>query len=246
MSQPEILKGGNSNRVVKESNTVVRKMGASSPFVHALLKHLAAAGFKESPVLIETFGDQERLTYIEGEVGNYPLTPDMQTDASLVEVAKLLRRFHDLTLSFVIPADLQTASTHEVICHNDFAPYNCVYNGEHPVGIIDFDTAAPGSRVWDVAYAVYRYAPLTNDQHSLDCGWNPIPDRAARLKRFCDAYGLAVEDRIKLIDTVQARLRALIAYMQANASNLEHIPLYSRDLDYIKESQAFLTDTITV
>ena len=73
MSQQVILKGGNSNQVIKEGNTVVRQMGAWSPFVHALLHHLTAAGFNESPVVIETIADKERLTYFDGEVGNDPL-----------------------------------------------------------------------------------------------------------------------------------------------------------------------------
>ena len=243
-----ILKGGNSNHVIKDANTVVRKMGKTAPFVHALLGWLTAAGFSESPVLIETFGDRERLTYIEGEVGNYPLKPYMQSAESLTEVARLLRRFHDLTRDFVIPSGLlpNLPPDTEVICHNDFAPYNLVYQGEQVAGIIDFDTAAPGTRVWDIAYAVYRFVPLTDDPHSAACGWEPLPDRAGRLRQFCDAYGLEASDRAKLIDTVQARLKALVAYMEANNANLEHIPLYMNDLAYLNEQQDSLTKAITL
>ncbi len=242
MNEPEILKGGNSNQVVKEANTVVRNTGAWSPFVHALLKHLQAAGFNEAPVLIETVGDKERLTFIEGEVGNYPLKPYTQSEYILIEAARLLRRFHDLTMDFVKQSSNTSA---EVICHNDFAPYNCVFQSEHLVGIIDFDTAAPGSRVWDIAYAVYRFVPLTNDSHSLDCGWNPLPDRASRLKLFCEAYGLSHGDRHKLISTVQERLRSLVDYMERNAANLEHIPLYLNDLKYLADHQTLFTEAIT-
>jgi thiamine kinase-like enzyme len=248
MTQPEILTGGNSNQAVKEGETVLRRTGAWSPFVHALLRYLTAAGFTESPVLVETTETQERLSFIDGEVGHYPLKPYMQTDAILVEAAKLLRRYHDLTQNFVIPAGanfmlpLDPAAPYEVICHNDFAPYNCVFRDEHLVGIIDFDTASPGSRIWDIAYAVYRFAPLTNDDHSHDCGWSPIPNRAARLKLFCDAYGL--EDRTALIPTVIQRLEAMVAYMRRRSSNLEHIPLYLNDIDYIRDNQAALTDAI--
>ncbi len=242
MNEPEILKGGNSNQVIKEENTVVRNTGVWSPFVHALLNHLQAAGFKEAPVLIETTADKERLTFIEGEVGNYPLKPYMQTEGILIEAAQLLRRFHDLTVDFVKQSSNHSA---EVICHNDFAPYNCVFQSDHLVGIIDFDTAAPGSRVWDIAYAVYRFVPLTNDLHSLDCGWSPIPDRASRLKLFCDAYDLPLEGRHKLISTVQERLRSLVDYMQRNAANLEHIPLYMNDLKYIGDHQTLFTEAIT-
>jgi len=242
MNEPEILKGGNSNQVIKEENTVVRHTGAWSLFVHALLKHLQKAGFKESPVLIETTADKERLSFIEGEVGNYPLKPYMQSEAILIEAAHLLRRFHDLTVDFVKHSASRSA---EVICHNDFAPYNCVFQSEHLVGIIDFDTAAPGSRVWDIAYTVYRFVPLTNDSHSLDCGWNPLPDRASRLKLFCEAYDLPLEDRHKLMSTVQERLRSLVDYMERTSANLEHIPLYISDLKYIADHQTRFTEAIT-
>lgn len=42
------------------------------------------------------------------------------------------------------------SSSHEpqqVICHNDFGPYNMVFDQEHLVGAIDFDTASPGPRM---------------------------------------------------------------------------------------------------
>ncbi|MBI1278842.1 MAG: phosphotransferase [Anaerolineaceae bacterium] len=241
MPEQEVLKGGNSNQVIREANTVVRNTGAWSPFVHALLKHLQESGLKEAPVLIETSADKERLTFIEGEVGNYPLKPYMQSDNILVEAARLLRRFHDLTVDLVKESANTSA---EVICHNDFAPYNCVFQSGHLVGIIDFDTAAPGSRVWDMAYAVYRFVPLTNDLHSQDCGWNPIPDRMARLRLFCDTYGVTPEDRRKLIDTVQERLRSLVNYMERNGSNMEHIPLYMNDLKYIAGHQTRFMEAI--
>ncbi|MEO8611406.1 MAG: aminoglycoside phosphotransferase family protein [Chloroflexota bacterium] len=250
MGDSEILTGGNSNQVMRQGQTVVRQTGAWSPFVHALLRYLMAADFKESPVLLESSDTQERLTFFEGDVGNYPLMPYMQSDAILVEAAQLLRRFHDLTRQFVIPPDsefflhVDSAAAYEVICHNDFAPYNCVFKDEHIAGIIDFDTAGPGMRVWDVAYAVYRFVPLTNDAHTLDCGWEPIPDRARRLKLFCDAYGLNSDGREILIATVIRRLEAMVSYMTRTSSNLEHIPLYQADMDYLRENQSLFSEAI--
>ena len=46
------------------------------------------------------------------------------------------------------------------MCHGDFAPYNVVLKGEQAVGIIDFDTCHPGSRLWDISYALYRWSPF--------------------------------------------------------------------------------------
>ncbi len=56
----------------------------------------------------------------------------------------------------------------EVICHNDFATYNIIFNHEKPVGIIDFDLAfaAPGPRLWDMAYTLYTCVPLSRLYHT--------------------------------------------------------------------------------
>lgn len=245
MHESERLTGGNSNQVAKQENTVIRSTGTWSPFVHHLLRYLTANGFQESPVLLESTGDQERLAFIDGEVGHDPLKPYMLSDDIVVEAAQLLRRFHDITQHVVLPADAQfllplpADMPREVICHNDFAPYNCVFNDNHIVGLIDFDTAAPGARIWDIAYAVYRFVPLATDHHCRDTGWPTIPDRHARLKLFCDAYGL--EDRSALVETVIKRLEALVHYMRATSSNLEHIPTYLDDLQYIRDNQAMMT-----
>jgi len=247
MDEPEILDGGNSNQVFREGNTVVRNTGVWSPFVHALLRYLTANGFTESPVLLESSDNKERLSFVEGEVGHYPLKAYMQSDERVVEAAKLLRKFHDLTEKFVVPPQSQfflplETDDYDVICHNDFAPYNCVFKENRIVGIIDFDTAAPGKRLWDIAYAVYRFAPLVTDAHCFDMGWHTPPNRMARLKLFCDAYGL--EDRSALIEMVIHRLEALVQYMRDHSSNLEHIPIYLDDLIYIRDNQSDLSQAI--
>jgi aminoglycoside phosphotransferase (APT) family kinase protein len=230
------LTGGNSNDVYQDGSSVIRR--TSGPFVHHLLRHLTAQGFTESPVLLEANDQQERLTFLEGEVGNDPLKPYMQSNEILVEAARLLRRFHDITQQMVIPPDsvfqLPVQTEHEVICHNDFAPYNLVFRDQHLVGIIDFDLAGPGTRLWDIAYAVYRFAPLSHDVHCRDLGWEPIPDKVRRLSLFCDAYGL--QNREALIPTVIKRLEFLVQYMQNTGSNLDHLPVYLQDLAYIRQT----------
>jgi Ser/Thr protein kinase RdoA (MazF antagonist) len=40
--------------------------------------------------------------------------------------------------------------------HNDFGPSNLVWREELPKGIIDYDNAAPGSRVDDLGYAAWK------------------------------------------------------------------------------------------
>lgn len=248
MDESESLTGGNSNQVKRQGNTVIRQQGAWSPFVHQLLQFLKAKGFTESPQLLDTTATTETLTYIEGDVGNDPLQPDMLTDTIVIEAAQLLRKFHDITQDFVIPTDaqfflpLKPNEIHDVICHNDFAPYNCVFKDGHIIGIIDFDTASPATRIWDIAYAVYRFIPLMTDAHCLEMGWQTPPDRLVRLRLFCDAYGL--ENRTTLIETVIQRIEALLDYMCKNASNEAHIPFYLEDIAYIQANQRQFEDAL--
>lgn len=241
MSDKETLSGGNSNNVRKQGQTVIRGCGSWSPFIHKLLQFLEESGFDEAPRFLSTDGKKETLTFIEGEVGNTPLKSAMLSDMVVIEAAQLLCRLHDLTQAFIIPSDAtfllpqRENERHKVICHNDFAPYNCVFKDGHIVGIIDFDTAAPGERLWDIAYAVYRFAPLVTDSHCHQLGWKTIPNRASRLKLFCDAYGLT--DTSRLIEMVIQRLQALINFMRDTSSNVEHIPLYLEDIAFIKSNR---------
>ena len=239
------LKGGNSNRILRDGNTVLRKMGKWSPFVHQFLNHLHDNGFDGAPHFIEIIDDRERMTYLKGEVGHYPLRDYMLTDQIVIDAAKLLRKLHDISLSFEIPSDAAfmlpdvSITDYEVIGHNDFAPYNCIFRDKRLVGLFDFDTAAPTTRLWDIAYAVYRFCPIATDQHCRDMGFHALPNRKYRLDLFCDAYGLIERD--SLIATIIARLEALISYMKSTRNNLDHIAGYQRDIAYIQQNQENLS-----
>ena len=107
----------------------------------------------------------EILSFIEGEAGNYPLKEYMRSNDVLKEIAKMLRLYHDAVSDFPLLDDWKpmdhTPNNIEVLCHNDFAIYNIIFNNEKPVGIIDFDVAAPGPRSWDIAYTLYTCVPLS-------------------------------------------------------------------------------------
>jgi Phosphotransferase enzyme family len=48
----------------------------------------------------------------------------------------------------------------EVICHNDVCPENVVYRAGRAVALLDFDFAAPGSRVYDLARLALMQVPI--------------------------------------------------------------------------------------
>lgn len=134
--------------------------------------------------------NREVLTFLDGYVAWRSPTDRVDSPASLARVAELVREFHDLT------AGTPLAGDQEVVCHNDLSPKNTVYRGDEallPFAFLDWDTAAPGARVHDVAHMCWQY---------LDLG-PAVSDLAAtsrRLRLMCDAYGLV--DRTQVLDTI--------------------------------------------
>lgn len=123
----------------------------------------------------------------------------------------------------------------------------------HPVAFIDFDTVHPGPRIWDVAYAAYRFVPLADSHREDDIP--PVQEQARRLRLFADAYRLGDADRSALTDTARARLDHLIRHMhdQADAGNAAfaaHIAagdetLYRTDAAHIARHQAVFHTALT-
>ncbi|MBP2898877.1 aminoglycoside phosphotransferase family protein [Escherichia coli] len=214
MSQEEVLKGGNVNHIVRKANTVVRPTGYWSPCVHELLRHLEKQGFVGAPKFLGTDeSEREILTFIPGEVpGNdYPnLQPYMWSDESLVGLARLLRGFHDATEGMTLKSQGNWQLSyigeekHEVICHNDAALYNVVFEQEAPVALIDFDMAGPGPRMWDIAYTLYTSVPLASFMPDYTSG-ETVPyqselhaaERRRRIKLFFESYGLPILNELQ-------------------------------------------------
>ncbi len=244
----EELKGGRFG-ISRIESRVVRPAGHWSKQIHRLLRHIRDVGFVEAP---EPFGfndaGQEVVSYLRGEVSNYPLTSNAASNEALLTAGALLRRFHDATVGFLTqdndPAAwmLPPRPGADVICHGDYAPYNVVLNGTRAVGIIDFDTAHPAPRIWDIAYALYRWAPLTNPSNTD--GFGDLDAQITRGRRFCDAYVLPSESRVGLPTVIVERLNSLVEYMLAQArsgddtfaANIHdgHHRLYIADIAYIE------------
>src|SRR4051794_21589682 len=165
----EILPGGiaNAGAVVRDGAHVLRPTNLHTTGIHALLAHVRAAGFDGVPEVVRVEPDgRERLVYIPGEVPIPPFPEWSQTDAVLASTAALLRRFHDATVGFVPPPDVTWSSEMadpsggDVFCHNDVCPENVVYRDGEAVALLDFDFAAPGSRVYDVASFARMCVPI--------------------------------------------------------------------------------------
>lgn len=252
----QTLEGGRIGQVFREKDKVYRPKGFWSDAVHQLLLHLHEVGFTGAPYPIG-FDDQgnEIVSYVKGDVYNYPLVGNIATEQALTSAATLLRCFHDATLSFVNSsqtADLQwmlpSRNVNEVICHGDFAPYNVALIDKQTVAIFDFDTAHPAPRVWDVAYAIYCWSPFKTDPFDA---LGDINSQSQRAKMFCDAYQLDEPDRKRLVQVIIERIRTLVDYMQSEAKknntafveniNDGHHLAYLKDIRYLQDNEQLIT-----
>jgi Ser/Thr protein kinase RdoA (MazF antagonist) len=245
-------------RITKADDRVHRPAGPWTPTVHRLLAHLHEQGFVAAPEPIELAHTLETVSFVPGTAGEYPWTADIASEAALVTSARLLRHYHDAAATFPRDPAADTwsqaeRSPVETVVHGDFAPYNCVYDGIAAVGLIDFDTAHPGPRVWDVASAVYRFAPFTTG--AVEGATAPTLDaRLDRAAEFCRAYDLDDRSRAVLVDTMTASLVALVTTMETEAaagnpkfvSDLRHghADLYRADVAYIEAHADAITAAV--
>jgi aminoglycoside phosphotransferase (APT) family kinase protein len=179
-SKETVLAGGRTTRgVVRIGDTVRRPPCPNAAFVRCLLRHLEAQGFEQAPRHLgaDDLG-REVFTYVSGSV---PENLGHYEDSTLVEAAKLIRRYHDATVALFATREA-TAAGIEVACHNDLSPCNTVFRDGQPVALIDFDAAAPGSRSFDLGYAAWLWLDVGAPNY-------PADEQLRRLRSFADGYG---------------------------------------------------------
>ncbi|MBB5959993.1 hypothetical protein FHS29_006615 [Saccharothrix tamanrassetensis] len=187
--------------------------------VHAFLEYLHSVGFDRVPKPLGLTGSREVLTHIPGDSGADGWAR-VVPDEGLRGFARLLRDFHEASRGFVVPEDaawaLPADVTGGVVCHGDFGPWNVVWDGLVPVGLLDFDFARPGDPLDDVAYALEFVAPFRSDEEAVRwLGFAGPPDRWSRIEIFAEAYGLS--DTGGLVDAVVRRQEQTIRDVESLA-----------------------------
>jgi hypothetical protein len=233
---PERFFPDSSSRVrVRVSQTVRRTSYSWSPAVLDQLRHLEREGFEGAPRALG-FDDQGReiLTYIEGEVGRgegfipakggrFGLRrPDyVWRDDVLVHLGALIRAYHDAAATFPWAGRewcFEARQPVETICHNELFPQNTVFQAGVPVALIDWDTAAPGPRAWDLGAVAWRWVPFWRVEkcraHGLSTG---IAEKARRFHLLLDAYGL--EPDIGIVRSGIERLQGFLEHQQQFAAD---------------------------
>ena len=256
-SEPEVaLAGGNMSQVVRRGEAVHRTAGPWTPTVHRLLDHLRANGVSwlPRPLGVDDQG-REVLSYLPGTVPSYPMPSWVWSEDVLVDAGRRLAQIHRASAGFDTDGAVWQLPAHdpaEVICLNDVAPYNMVFDDDHRLsGFIDVDTASPGPRAWDLCYLAYRLVPLSQHEDA-GAGSPGLGSRRARLELLCRAYAeagdrVAVEPSDVLHRTID-RLEELAAFTAARAAAgashvADHVDGYRSDARWVSEHLELLLAT---
>ncbi len=194
------LTGGYQTDVHRLGDRVLRQPQDWTDHIDLLLGHLQSVGFKGAP---RSFGRDRHgrhiVEYLEGDVANRVPPAYVWSRNALVTVAQLIRRYHDSATSFSIPPDWTAVvrrndlpaitGDEEVVCHNDLAPWNTVFRGGKPCAFIDWDSAAPGTRSWDLAFALWHWTPLYPEHRRAEVGASMVHDLLSRFQAFLAGYG---------------------------------------------------------
>ena len=121
-------------------------------------------------------------------------------------MGELLGSYHDCVAGFAAGSGFaegpQAVGSGQVVCHGDVAARNTVFAGGRAVAFIDWDAIFVASPMWDLAHAVWQFAPVCGDADRWLEGWPSAPDRSARIAALVGGYGLGAGRADELADMV--------------------------------------------
>lgn len=201
----------NAGAVTRRGDLVLRPATRFAVSTQRFLTALRAAGFDGAPEPRGMTADgREQLVYIDGTVAVPPYPEWAQSDGALSSVVRLLRSYHDVAASIGVAGDWNPEAADPVggriVCHNDVCLENVVFSDGAAAALLDWEFAAPGRRVYDLAQMARMCIPIDDDESAARLGWAPA-DRAARARLICDTYGLSATDRGELLVELDAAVQ---------------------------------------
>ena len=217
----EILQGGvaNAGAVVRRGGFVLRPSNPHSHAIHAFLSELRSTGFNGASLPVEVQADgRERLVFMEGDVPVPPFPAWARSDGALASVALLMRRFHEASSQVAVGEgpwsdEMADPAGGSMVCHNDVCLENVVFRNGRAVGLLDFDFAAPGRPIFDLAACARMCVPVDDDLSARRNGLMGL-NRPGRLRLVADAYGLDADGRRELLGHLDRSMRVGGAFIR--------------------------------
>ncbi|MFJ2861923.1 phosphotransferase [Kitasatospora sp. NPDC087314] len=202
---------GSVTTVRRIGETIRRPTGVWTPAVHALLTHLEAVGFTGAPRVLGIDGADEVLSLVHGEPAFAPWPQALRSPAGIGELGRWLRGYHDAVRDFRPPAGARWQGQEEewrpgmVIRHGDLGPWNSIWDADRLAGFIDWDFAAPGHALDDLAQLAWYAVPLRPLDQQHRASVTGADTLRARLHLLCAAYGAHPEAVLDALDALQSR-----------------------------------------
>ena len=207
----EVLSGGitNAGAVFRRGEIVDRPAQQHVSAIHRFLEALPQHGFTAAPRPVGLADGREQLTYVAGDVALMPYPAWSMTEAALTSLGALLRRFHQASSAIALEpgvpwaADLADPRGGTILCHSDTCVENVVFRDGEAYGLIDFDMAAPGRPLWDVAMAARYWAPMLDPATAAHVPSYVGLDPVRRLRILADGYQMSADDRAEFLNVIE-------------------------------------------
>jgi hypothetical protein len=205
--------------IVRVGNTVRRPPKGNAAFVHDLLLFLEDEGFPFAPRFLGR-DEQGRdiLSYLEGET--WPDSGSGLSDDQLVQAARAIRRYHDAT------AGSRLSQGYEIVAHHELGAHNTIFQDGHLVGFIDWDDVAPGTRLRDLANAIYNYVDVSHWANQT------ANEQARRIHLMCAAYGW--DDPLAIINDFEADLQQALRHHE-QAGRAGAIKIFAEEVNWMRQ-----------
>lgn len=209
MDGEQLLSGGNASGAVVRIGSTVRKQWAdASPSVLEFMTAMREAGVDVPAVYGRDEQGRQVTEFIPGQLA---LESAPLTHAQLGRVGALVRAIHDASMTFAPDGEAVWSTAipapgTELICHNDLAPWNLII-GDRWV-FIDWDAAAPSTRLWDLAYSAQAFTLSNTDQTPQEAAGN--------LVAFVNGYGADRALRAELPKAMYRRAAAMLELLNSS------------------------------
>lgn len=175
----------------------------------------------------------DALTYLEGEAGPSGWAKVVE-ESGLSEFARMLRDYHQAVAEWHPREEITwydgstgAGGEGEIVCHGDYGPWNVVWRGTTPTGLIDWEYARVAPPAHDVYYALQYVAPFRSDEECVQwLRYSAPPDRKRRTEIFLTSYGwTGPADVVDGVVAVQRETHAKVEQLAARGHVRQRIAL---------------------
>lgn len=200
------IKLSETNEVYRNGDTVLRPYDEFTPSIHSLLQHFYDNNLPVPKIIRPNDNGYEIQEFIDGVM----IHPNKWSDESLADIAKLVSEMHKVSKTYIPPANFkwrpwylrELGGDNIIYSHGDFAPWNIITDGVHPIGVVDWEFAGAIDAITELARVCWLFVQLVDDDLGVLYDLPSPEKRAEQVRMMVDIYGLTIEQRYTFLDRI--------------------------------------------